>query len=67
MYPVDKYEVVLSGKTTLKRVTGEIFNSLKNIYETYGLKKYKEIWVEHEFPINEFNQLKLLIETEQQV
>ena len=65
MYPADKYKVVLSGSTTLERVTGEIFASLKNIYDTHGLKKYKELWVEHEFPINEFNQLKLLMETEQ--
>ena len=65
MYPADKYKVVLSGSTTLKRVTGEIFASLKNIHDTHGLKKYIELWVEHEFPINEFNQLKLLRETEQ--
>ncbi|MCP3923769.1 MAG: hypothetical protein GY714_14400 [Desulfobacterales bacterium] len=60
MYPADKYKVILSGITTLNRVTGEIITALKNIYETHGLEKYKELWVEHEFPINEFKQLKLL-------
>jgi hypothetical protein len=65
MYPKDKYKVVLSGTTTLNRVTGEILDALNKIHETFGLKKYKELWVEHDFPINEYNQLKLLKETEQ--
>ncbi|MCP4130977.1 MAG: hypothetical protein GY754_08355 [bacterium] len=65
MYPADKYKVVLSGTTTLDRVTGEILSALKSIYETYGLDKYKELWGEHDFPINEFKQLKLLRATEQ--
>jgi hypothetical protein len=64
MHPIDKYTVVLRGKTTLNRVTGEIFNTLKYIYEEYSLEKYKEQWGEHDFPIYEFNQLKLLRETE---
>ncbi len=64
MHPKDKYSVLLSGVTTLNQAVGELFDSLKKIHETYGLKKYKELWVEHEFPIYEYNQLKLLIKNE---
>ncbi|MEM7182101.1 MAG: hypothetical protein AAF518_14380 [Spirochaetota bacterium] len=64
MHPADKYEVVLQGRTTLKRLAGEFFSVLEMIYETYSLKEYKELWIEHKFPIDPFNRLKNLWKTE---
>lgn len=54
----DKYEVVLTGKTTFPKYINEVRRNLIEIYEEIGIQKYKERWIEHEFPLEEYEILK---------
>ncbi|WP_168186919.1 hypothetical protein [Elizabethkingia sp. JS20170427COW] len=54
----EKYEVKMDGITTLPKYINEVRKNLIQIFEQYGTEKYKEKWGEHEFPIQEYKQLK---------
>lgn len=54
----DKYEVVLTGKTTYPKYVNEVRRNLIEIYEEIGIEKYKEKWIEHEFPLGEYERLR---------
>ena len=58
--PKDQYTSVLTTKTTVEDVQKEIINLLEAILDKYGLKTYKEKWIEHEFPIAEYQYLKAI-------
>ncbi|WP_299277303.1 hypothetical protein [uncultured Psychroserpens sp.] len=54
----DTFTLILSGKTTTVNYVNEVRNILKTLWKTYGAKSYKEKWINHEFPIDIFEQLK---------
>ena len=54
----DKFILILSGKTTTINYVNEVRHILKTIWERYGSQSYKEKWINHEFPIHTFKQLK---------
>jgi hypothetical protein len=58
MLPADKYDVRLQGSTTIRRFRHEVLNVLWKIFEEYGAENYKEKWIEHEFPLNKYEELK---------
>ena len=56
--PEDDYKLILRGETTLPKYVNEVRKVLINIKETIGPKLYKEKWGEHEFPLEEYEELK---------
>ena len=39
-------------------------NQLNNLFKEYGIKGYKQKWINHDFPLEELDKLKLLIKKE---
>ena len=58
MYPENDYEVILEGNTKPERITHQVVNIVDKIEEEIGIQKYKELWVEHEFPTEKIAELK---------
>ena len=54
----EKYKVVLTGKTTLIKYINQVRKNLIQIYDEFGPELYKEKWIKHDFPFNEFKLLK---------
>lgn len=54
----EKYEVKMSGKTTLPKYINEVRMNLIKIYDEFGIKDYKKKWIQHEFPLSEYEKLK---------
>lgn len=54
----EKYEIKMSGKTTFPKYINEVRKNLIKIYDEFGTKKYKKKWVQHEFPLDEYEKLK---------
>ena len=52
-----EFHSVLKGVTTVQRIVHQITQVLWRIHENIGPEKYKELWVEHEFPVQEFKVL----------
>ena len=53
----EKFERVLSGKTSNVNYVNEVRKVLKNIWNEFGPEKYQQKWVNHEFPKNELDLL----------
>ena len=51
------YEVLLKVQTTVERVISQVTKVLTEIHESIGPQKYKEMWVEHEFPMEQYRKL----------
>lgn len=51
------YEVLLKGQTTVECVISQVTKVLTEIHESIGPQKYKKIWVEHEFPMEQYRKL----------
>ncbi len=64
MHPSEKFKVILSGTTTVRRFIGEVRSQMEALLEEHGLEGYKEKWVEHEFPMDLLTQLRSASETE---
>lgn len=41
---------------------GEVISVAQNILFKYGIVGYKEMWIEHNFPLSEFLKLKYYLE-----
>lgn len=52
------YQVLLNGKTTLVTYTNQVRKNLIHIHNEIGVEGYKEKWIEHDFPLNEYHVLK---------
>lgn len=57
MYPETQYEVVVSGECTPTRIVQQITTVLWEIHQNIGPAKYKELWINHEFPLKSFKTL----------
>jgi hypothetical protein len=58
MISEDDYEVIMTGETTVPSYVNQVRNVLMKIYNEVGPDLYKEKWIEHDFPINEYEKLK---------
>jgi hypothetical protein len=47
----------------LSRLAGEVLDELWRIHETMGVDGYKERWKLHAFPLQEYEQLRVLLHT----
>lgn len=57
MHPSDKFEEVLSGICTVKRLKQQVTTVLWKIYKDLGEEKYKQLWCEHDFPTELYQKL----------
>jgi hypothetical protein len=57
-----EYEVAFSATDNVLNFSQEVFKNAKKILSSNGLDGYKEKWIEHDFPINEFNALEGFLE-----
>lgn len=54
----DDYQLVFKGQTTVPKYINQVRSVLIGIMEKLGPKKYKEKWIEHDFPLEEYEKLK---------
>jgi hypothetical protein len=59
MHPPDQFEAVFSGETTVRRFVGEVRSQLKAVFESHGVRGYKEKWGSHEFPQELLRELEV--------
>ena len=52
-----EYKVLLKGTATPKRIVQQITTVLWDIHQNIGPDKYKELWCEHDFPIQQYKKL----------
>lgn len=54
----DNYTTVLAGNTGIVDYVTQIKNILSAILHEFGIEKYKEKWIQDEFPLAEYEKLK---------
>lgn len=54
------FETILKGSCSSARIIQQITQILWTIYSDIGVKRYKELWCEHEFPLAQFEALSNL-------
>ena len=52
--PADRFKVVAKGTMSFDHYKEQISLILRHIHDSVGVEKYKELWIEHEFPMSEF-------------
>jgi hypothetical protein len=52
-----EFEVVFKADCTIKNFAFEVFATAKAILDNDGLEGYKEKWMRHDFPIDEYRRL----------
>jgi hypothetical protein len=63
MHPKDQFEQVVTAPFELQLFSKNIIDEVDKIYCKYGVEGYKENWVEHDFPYNQYMKLKRLVGT----
>lgn len=58
MHPPDRYEVVLRGEATVRRLRHQVLNVLWDLDKTFGPELYRERWIEAEFPAEAYARLR---------
>ena len=53
-----KGEKVFSDEVSLLEVAHEVKAVLDKLLEKYGVEGYKQKWIEHEFPLEQYERLK---------
>lgn len=63
MFDESKHRVTkqLEFKLPVKKFAMEVLNILFRLYEQHGLQGYKNMWVEHEFPLDKYRRLEQAI------
>ena len=54
----DDYKLVLKGETTIAKYVNQVRSVLEKIMTEIGAEEYKKKWIEHNFPIEEYLELK---------
>ncbi len=54
---VDNFKEVAAGSMLFDDYRLQVVTILSSIYENVGVTRYKELWIEHDFPIAEFQAL----------
>lgn len=52
------YQLILEGQTTVPKYVNQVRNVLNRIMSELGPKEYRKQWMEHDFPLAEFEKLK---------
>lgn len=60
IHPPDRYTVALKGMTTVRRFRHQVLNVLWRLDQTLGPERYKEQWIEADFPSEEYAKLKAM-------
>ncbi|APB34772.1 hypothetical protein GlitD10_2436 [Gloeomargarita lithophora Alchichica-D10] len=58
IYPSDQYLVAAAGTAPFSVVKEQVIMALERILAQHGVQGYKELWVEHEFPVALYERLK---------
>lgn len=53
----DDYRLIVQGAMAAAHYRAEVVKILSKIYRDIGTERYKEMWIEHEFPAREFEAL----------
>lgn len=53
----ENYRVLLQGTCPALKIVQQITKILWQIHQNIGPEKYKELWVEHDFPIKQFKEI----------
>ena len=53
----NNYDLVIKGQTTVPKYVNQVKNVLDKIMTELGPKEYRKKWMEHDFPIAEFEKL----------
>jgi len=56
-----EYKVVFNAQDTILSFSTQIFENAGRLLSRYGANGFKVRWVNHDFPINEYNRLKVLL------
>jgi hypothetical protein len=54
----DEFQVVLSGRSSIRELQDCVQHVLQEILDTLGVEGYKAKWIEHDFPSTEYEKLK---------
>ncbi|MNJ90816.1 hypothetical protein D3C87_84560 [compost metagenome] len=54
----DDYEVIMTGETTVVSYVNQVRSVLMKIYDEIGPELYKQKWIKHDFPTDEYEKLK---------
>jgi len=54
----NNFKLVFKGQTTVPKYVNQVRNVLNGIMTELGPKEYRKKWVEHDFPIAEYEKLK---------
>ena len=54
----NNFELVLKGQTTVPKYVNQVRDVLNQIMDELGYEEYRKKWIEHDFPITEFDRLK---------
>ncbi len=54
----EEYTTLLTTKVLIKDVQKEILDVLEGILSKFGAEGYKQKWIEHDFPMAEYENLK---------
>jgi len=57
-----EYKVIFSGEDTILSFSTQIFENARRLLTEYGMESYKAKWVNHDFPIAEYERLKRELE-----
>jgi hypothetical protein len=57
-----EFEVVFKADCTIKNFAFEVFVTAKAVLDNEGLEGYKEKWMRHDFPIDEYQRLMGLLD-----
>ena len=57
MHPEEDYESVLEVHSSLSEIKATVIAALRRILADHGQDGYKEMWVEHDFPVETYEKL----------
>ena len=58
LVPVDRYATVLTTRTSRAELRAEVLKVLDRLNETFGPAEYRQLWIEHDFPIDLHQELR---------
>ena len=53
----DRFRVVAEGSMFFSHYKDQVMAILSSVYENVGMSRYKKLWIEHDFPLDEFRAL----------
>lgn len=51
-------KTVLSCQTTIAHLRGQVLSAARAIIDDYGMEGYRQKWLEHDFPIEQYEDLR---------